>query len=276
MGDNSGFTGTIGSCNTMLGYYSGQYNNGDAHTFVGYNSGTTGSVGNTGNVCIGYQSGMNELGNYNSSVGYEAGMTGYLGNTGNICIGYQSGQYSIGNFNTFVGYQAGYTGTTLYTGDNLTCIGQNAYPSYPTISNEITLGNAYVDKLRCAVGTITTLSDMRDKKDIEPIIVGIEFINQLQPSKYRWDRRDWYMDGISDGSKKKNDFSSGFIAQQLDEVQTNNNAEYLNLVYKSNPEKLEINSTNLLPVIIKALQDLSAENADLKARIAILEKNFNI
>ena len=45
--------------------------------------------------------------------------------------------------------------------------------------------------------------------------------------------------------------------------QTNNKAEYLNLVYKSNPDKLEIASGNLLPVIIKALQELSKENNNL-------------
>ncbi len=39
-----------------------------------------------------------------------------------------------------------------------------------------------------------------------------------------------------------------------------NNVDYLDLVNKQNPDRLEATAGNLLPVIIKALQDLSQKN----------------
>ena len=40
--------------------------------------------------------------------------------------------------------------------------------------------------------------------------------------------------------------TAGFIAQELDEAQTVENADWLNLVLKDNPEKLEATYGNLL------------------------------
>jgi len=249
--------------NTSLGYQALQQqpNNDYNNTAIGYMAGTTGNTGE-----------------YNVFVGSHAGTTGLVGTTGTICIGYQSGNYDTGNYNTFIGYQAGYTGTTYYGGTGLICIGANAYPSGSSASNECTI---YVgglvnttSRFSNATGTWTASSDFRDKTDIEVINSGIDLINQIQPSKYRWDKREWYENGVPDGSKKNENWYSGFIAQQLDEVQTNNEAEYLNLVYKSNPDKLEIAQTNLIPVMVKALQDLSNENNQLKSRLEKLEEKI--
>jgi len=62
----------------------------------------------------------------------------------------------------------------------------------------------------------------------------------------------------------KTEPTAGFIAQELDAVQTDANAEWLNLVLKSNPEKLEATYGNLLPIMVKAIQELKAENDILK------------
>jgi len=47
-------------------------------------------------------------------------------------------------------------------------------------------------------------------------------------------------------------------------VQTAQNSEWLNLVLKDNPEKLEATPGNLLPIMVKAIQDLKKENDELK------------
>jgi selenocysteine lyase/cysteine desulfurase len=64
----------------------------------------------------------------------------------------------------------------------------------------------------------------------------------------------------------------------LDEVQTTENAEWLNLVLKDNPEKLEATSGNLLPIIVKAIQELKSEKdveiAELYDRIKGLENEL--
>ncbi|HRQ55649.1 MAG TPA: hypothetical protein PL018_15435, partial [Ignavibacteriaceae bacterium] len=84
-----------------------------------------------------------------------------------------------------------------------------------------------------------------------------------------------YDDNISDGSKIMEEPTAGFIAQELDEVQTTENAEWLNLVLKDNPEKLEATPGNLLPIIVKAIQDLKKENDELKAQNVELTNQLN-
>ncbi len=60
--------------------------------------------------------------------------------------------------------------------------------------------------------------------------------------------------------------SAGFISQELDEAQTNENADWLHLVLKDNPEKLEATYGNLLPVMVKAIQELEIKNEELRIK----------
>ena len=171
---------------------------------------------------------------------------------------------TTGNSNTVIGSYAGYN---LTTGSNNTVIGYNTLASSNTVSNEITLGNSSITALRCQVQSISSLSDMRDKKNIRDLPLGLDFIMTIKPRLFNWDRRDWYESGMADGSKIQETPTAGFVAQELDEAQTKANAEWLNLVLKSNPEKLEATYGNLLPVIVKAIQDLKKENDELKEQI---------
>ena len=262
----------VNTSNTSLGYQTLQLqpNLNNNNTSIGYLAGTA-LVDGTDNTFIGYLTGVTGIGYYNTFLGSEAGSTGLTGCTGCVGVGYQAGFLDYGNYNTFIGYQAGWTGTNHYGGTGLVCIGANAYPSTTFASNECTISTGTtVSRFSNTTGSWTNPSDARDKANIDVIDSGIDLINQIRPSKYRWDKREWYDDGISDGTKKNDDWHSGFIAQQLDEVQTYNQAEYLNLVYKSNPNKLEIASGNLIPVIVKALQDLSNENKELKNELSNL------
>lgn len=170
--------------------------------------------------------------------------------------------------NTVVGASAG---TAITTGANITLLGYDAEPSAAAVNNEITLGNASVTTLRCAVTTITAISDARDKADVADLSLGIDFLNTLRPVQYRWDRRDWYENGTPDGSQKTADFEAGFIAQELDTAQNNASAEWLNLVLKSNPDRLEATPGKLLPIVVKACQQLHARLVELEARLAVLE-----
>ena len=98
---------------------------------------------------------------------------------------------------------------------------------------------------------------------------------KIKPRQFNWDRREWYPDNKSDGSKMNEEPTAGFIAQELDEVQTSENADWLNLVLKDNPEKLEATPGNLLPIIVKAIQDLKKENDELKATNEELTSRLN-
>ena len=150
----------------------------------------------------------------------------------------------------------------MTTGTNCTALGYYAQASAVGITNEITLGNSSVATLRCQVTSITALSDERDKTNIIDSPVGLNFINDIRPVLFDWARRD---------GEKLGEKGFGFVAQQLDSVQQKYNAEeYLNLVYKSNPDKLEATPANMFPAMVKAIQELSAEVDKLRATLNAL------
>ena len=61
-------------------------------------------------------------------------------------------------------------------------------------------------------------------------------------------------------SSKKGSKDVGFIAQELQTVDD----DFLQLVYDVNPEKLEASYGRLIPVLVKAIQDLSAKVTELE------------
>lgn len=133
------------------------------------------------------------------------------------------------------------------------------------------MGNSSVVTLCCQVTTITALSDFRDKTDITDVQVGLSFVEKLRPVTFKWDMREWYTDGSRDGSKKDDKLQVGFIAQELKNLQESENANYLRLVYESNPDKLEATPGNLLVPLIKAVQELSLKVKTLEAKVQVLE-----
>jgi len=175
----------------------------------------------------------------------------------NVAIGNGSLQGCTGNDNTAIGRNAGYTHTT---GSNNIFIGHISVGSSVTVSNEITLGNSSNTVIRAAVTSITSLSDERDKKEIQPLQVGLDFINTLNPVTFVWDERD------VNGKHDVKDF--GFIAQDLKKSQEDINLEEtLKLVYEENPDKLEASYGKLVPILVKAIQDLSKEIENLKNKL---------
>ncbi len=257
LGSGSLYFNTTGNYNTSIGNYSSHYSiTGSENTAVGYQSLFSNATG-SGNTAVGYTSLYSSTGWQNTAVGHHS-----LNNN------------TAGNYNTAIGYNSG---SLVTTGYNLTLIGIDANPTSPTAADQITLGNQFVTSLRCNVQNITSLSDARDKKNIQELTIGLNFITKLKPRQFNWDKREWYGDNISDGSKMKEAPTAGFIAQELDETQTTTGAEWLNLVLKDNPEKWEATYGNLLPVMVKAIQELSegllaekTENDKLKKEIETL------
>jgi hypothetical protein len=245
LGTFSLISNTTGSGNIALGHWS-----------------LAGNTEGLYNVAIGLQSTEHTTTGYaNSALGLNSLQNNTTGNC-NTAIGSSSLRNNDnGSSNTALGY---YAGSDLVSGNNVTCLGYGSQPTSASVSNQITLGDNYITSLRCNVTTITSLSDTRDKKNIKDLDLGIDFLMKIKPRQFNWDKREWYEQNISDGSKIKETPTAGFIAQELDEAQTTENAEWLNLVLKDNPEKWEATPGNLLPIIVKAIQELKAENEMLK------------
>jgi hypothetical protein len=170
------------------------------------------------------------------------------------------GQNTTGFRNTCIGSFAGdtfYGGIGFNGGINTTLIGYNAQPATVSASNSITLGDSNIAVLRCAVTSITSLSDSRDKEDIKDLSTGLDFVKTLRPVEFTWKDRD------ENGKQGIADF--GFIAQDLKKSQEDaKKAEVLKLVYDENPEKLEASYGKLIPILVKAIQELSEEVKQLK------------
>jgi len=178
----------------------------------------------------------------------------------NTCLGGQAGmEITTGANNTCVGYNAGYTGTNdLTTGDNNVIVGYQTSPSSSTVNNEITLGNTSSSTLRCNTQTISSLSDRRDKTDINTLDLGLSFINALNPVKFKWETRD--------GNGKDGTYEAGFIAQDFQQIQKDNDADYLGLVMDENPDRLEASYGKLVPMLVQAVKELSAKVKALEAK----------
>lgn len=211
------------------------------------------------NVAIGSQSGQNIVSsNENTLVGFQSGFGDFALGLGsnNTFVGNRTGYNSSGNGNVFIGWTTAINATT---GNNNIVIGSGADKATPTSSNSITLGNSAITTLRCAVTSITSLSDARDKKDVKELGAGLEFVKGLKPVEFVWNERE---------EKGKHDIKDfGFIAQDLKKSQEDAKlSETLKLVYEENPEKLEASYGKLIPILVKAIQDLSAKVEELETK----------
>lgn len=252
IGNYSGGDITTGQNNTMLGYEAGRYlTAGASNTSVGFQAGRGNGTAVTG---------------YYNTVGGDRSLYSQTTAERNACWGALSGfGVTTGSKNTLIGMEAGYgTGTgALTTGENNTALGYRALPSSATASNEITLGDSNITSLRCNVQTISSLSDERDKTAIEDLPYGLDFINDMRPVKFTWNRRDG-----SYGAKP----DMGFIAQELREVEMDHGSgSRTRLVNDNNPSRLEADYVRSYPILVKAVQELSAKCDALEARLAQLE-----
>ncbi|WP_395627109.1 tail fiber domain-containing protein [Daejeonella sp.] len=288
IGYNSLLTNTLGSKNTALGSLANVVASSNA-TAIGYgatvsknNTIQLGADGTNGTVAISnvktsgtITAGAVTYPNFDGAAGQvlTANANGFLnwkwpGVTNvpdNTVIGLRAlNTNTTGSSNTAIGYQAGNSNTS---GTNNTFIGSGANGSSGDVSNVITLGNAAIETLRSAVNTITSLSDRRDKTDIITISEGLDFLKQLKPVSFTWNTRDKAKVGIK---------SAGFIAQDLLALQQKSTiGANLDLVSQQNPDKFEARYSNLLPVIVKAIQEESTQKdneiAALKAVLKSLE-----
>lgn len=276
IGRSVGGTNSTGQRNVHIGAYSGGGTNHDYSVNIGaYASNYNTSVSKDFNVCIGYNVANDHYGTYNVALGADAMSDGT--HSSSVAIGYDAlGRSSVSGayYNTCMGTS---TGNNIYSGDYNVLLGYNVDVGSTShgnsiviganinsaASNEITLGNTSITSLKCAVTTITALSDERDKTDIQDISYGLDFINDLRPVQFTWNRRDgtW-------GTKK----DIGFIAQDLIDVELDHaSSSRTRLVNDNDPTHLHADYFRTYPILVKAVQELSEKCDALEARIATLE-----
>ena len=286
---------TKGSKSTAIGYNAlGQQNFTSAtdsdNVAVGDEAGASITT-SKGNALLGATAGdAITTGLYNTCIGAIAGSDITEGE-GNVMIGYSAGSYSndfiTGSQNNCIG---AYTvaGGTSDVGANSLGYNLTAHGGYTTV------GNGSND-IRALHGNTTwsTVSDERYKKNIEDAKAGLSFINALKPRTFKYKTLGELPETFSaykaDSTKvfKNENTNHGFIAQEVKQAidADNNLKDGFRLWDERGDGSQEIAETALIPMLVKAIQELSAKNdaletenktqatqiADLISRITALE-----
>jgi hypothetical protein len=191
----------------------------------------------------------------------------------NTAVGYKAGYATTGANNTFVGYVAGESVTTgasnvlvgyqvannLSTGSNNICLGDNsgrdAQLNLTTESNRFVAGNNAITNAYVKVAWTVT-SDARDKTNIVDLDKGLSFVEQLQPKQYQF--KVSREDATPTGKLRY-----GFLAQDILALEGNNPV----IIDNEFEESLKYNGESLVPILVKAIQELKAEVDSLKQQL---------
>ena len=193
----------------------------------------------------------NETGSEAVAIGAYA-LTGATGSS-NVCVGYKAGEnVTTGTNNIFLGKETGRAGSPG--------------GSFDDEDNRIVIGNNNITNSYVKVDW-TTGSDIRDKTDIVtlPTNAGLSFVNQLRPVTYVWDNRDNYYEvghakyGERDHSKKDTRKHVGFIAQEVEAIENSMGWTDDHIVDTSNALSYQMQYSSVIPILTKAIQELSAK-----------------
>jgi len=260
---------TTGTSNTASGVQALQSNTtGTNNTASGQNallSNTTGanntasgvsalSANTTGvsNTASGYQALLNNTtGNSNTASGLNALQNNTTGNE-NTASGRSALQSNTtGSYNTANGRNALLLNTT---GSGNTAINpHNSAGSYVPVFNPTTennrfcMGSTGVTNAYIQVAW-TVVSDARDKINFAPVPHGLEFVKALQPTAYQFRT-------ARDSEETNGGVRYGFKAQDVLALEGANPV----IVDNEDADKLRMVDTALIPVLVKALQELNAK-----------------
>ena len=130
----------------------------------------------------------------------------------------------------------------------------NATDTLNVYSTGATAYRFYVDMagtIHATSTSITAISDQSLKTNIKPLETGLAEVMALQPRRYDW------ING--DGENK-----AGFIAQEVEQVLPDLVAPFK---YNDDEIKLGLKMGDMIPTLVKAIQELKAEVDSLKAQL---------
>lgn len=240
---------TIGEANTASGYDALRSNTtGNNNTSIGSSSLYSNITGND-NTAIGYDAlGGNSTGSRNTATGHSALSSNTTGNN-NTAAGYDALELNTTGYNnTGIGFMALTNNTT---GNNNTGIGFDARVPAATASNQVRIGNTAVTYAGVQVAWTIT-SDIRWKENIRTSPLGLQFINALNPVSYV----------RKNDENKKTEF--GFIAQELENTLQEFDVINSGILTKDDEGMLSLRYNDLIAPMVKAIQELKAENDVLK------------
>jgi hypothetical protein len=284
LGSNTLEVNTTGFGNVVVGTLALQDSNSNYNTAVGLQAGTNNTSGQDGTFIGSTAGASNTTGTQNTYVGSQAGLTN-----------------TTGSQNTSIGYLAG-SGTSY---SNTTCLGAN---TFVTASLQVQLGDSTTTTY--IYGSVQSRSDIRDKSDIQDTSLGLDFINSLRPVDFKWDYREDYREEAPiipspdaleeekeaykiafekwkensklsnithDGSKKRNRFHHGLIAQEVKAVIDEKGIDFGGFQdhkVKNGDDVLSIGYEELIAPLIKSVQELTQKNQELENKITEIQSKL--
>jgi hypothetical protein len=248
IGHTSLFTNTLGCFNTAIGYLS-LYSNTTGHE----------------NTANGFRSlYSNTIGDYNTAIGLRSLYSNTTGDH-NTAIGYYSlYQNTTGGNSTAIGRSAFSTGNY----SNSTALGYNAEPG---ASNKVIIGNTSVTWIG-GHSTWHNTSDARMKTNIKEDVKGLDFIMELHPVTFYFDKDK--MDnliGVVDSSDyaEKYDIEkikqSGFLAQEVEQAAKKSGYDFSGIKKpKGDVGYYSLSYAEFVVPLVKAVQELNEENKELR------------
>ena len=262
LGYKAGITNTTSNSNTFVGVFAGEFVTGNTNTFVGESSGyamTTGSKNTIIGKYNGNQGGLDIRTSSNNIV-----LSDGDGNPRIVVSG--SGDTLVGCTNVSsssvegVKFRVGHNAKTIATVSNRSTSADEGITMWSTGANTWRFYVGWGGKINATSNTIQAISDQRFKENIRDLDDGLSKVMELRPRKFDWKE--------GKGADIRDD--RGFIAQEFEEVFPD-----LVGVWKDEPpegeEPYKAVSQDLIPTLVKAIQELSAKNDELEARITALE-----
>jgi hypothetical protein len=122
-------------------------------------------------------------------------------------------------------------------------------------------------------GTVSSLSDVRIKKDITSLSDGLSIVNQLRPVTFKYNNDSSHTD-VGDIGDADDILRYGFVADEVKTVAPQYVTEGKGVV-NGNPvtDFKSLSMMRLIPMLVKALQEADDKIDALEARIATLESS---
>jgi len=289
---------TSGASNTAVGYESLKANQqGDYNTAIGYEALET-NIDGGDNTAVGYRAlalldidSSDTSPSYNTAVGARA-LDGIQVGVKNTVIGADAMGSADDNEdnNTAIGYKAMFINNNGFSN---TCIGSEATLSAAAGQGQIAIGKG----VSCIANETATIgfgsnvaslgldgsdtswaasSDERLKENIVDSTAGLDVINDLRPVTYNWKKAkdiDKSMPQYKDSDepvlgKEYGESLHGFIAQEVKVVIDKHDSlkEGFKMWKQSDDGTQTIADGNLIPILVKAVQELSAKVKELESK----------
>jgi hypothetical protein len=180
-----------------------------------------------------------------------------IDSSGNLLVGKTSLGVATG-FSVDANFGSGGSGARVV--NSLSTSSSNGFEMYSTGTSSFRFYVGFDGTIRAVSTTITAISDQRLKENIRDLDDGLEKLLALKPRKFDWKENK--------GENIKN--ARGFIAQELELVFPDMISNWIDEPPEGEEPYKAVNA-NLIPTLVKAIQEQQALITQLQADVAALK-----